>query len=111
MTLYTFSGYQSYNPFSIDVVATSEEEARKVVLTAINHVISPNPNVESLAVDLHIGCYCKGIKDFNQKIFNDPNQLPHQISRFVNFTDWIKSVKCTSRPFVNEVRIYSCLDG
>lgn len=114
LRLFTFTGEQGYHPFSIQVVSDTEENAREIASTSIDTHISKFPKLseKSCYLDLHIGCYCKNINQYNQPIFNDPHQDGYKIPVYLTFTEWIKTAKCSSRlynPF--EVRVYSCLDG
>ena len=61
LTLFTFSGNQGYNPFSIQVVSDTEEHAREIASVSIDHHLSQFPKLSSQQpqyLDLHIGCYC-----------------------------------------------------
>jgi hypothetical protein len=108
---YTFAGTQGYNPFSVEVIASSEEEARSIALVSVDTANGKWPKIgqttKSHPLDPHIGCYCAEVEQFGSRIFCDPRS-----SENLTFEEWIKVVKCTVKPFnPYVVRIYSCLDG
>lgn len=141
LTVFTFSGSQSYNPFSLQVIADSEITARELALAAVcNDALNywsvklseelaksfqsdediskirsemnkiPKPTCNPPPVDLHLGNYCVNISGFFHPVFRHPTEINGNKS--VDFTEWIKTAECTSKPFnPYEVRVYSCLDG
>lgn len=112
---YTFYGSQGYSPCSVEVIATSEQEAREIALASVdghNGYWPKNGQTgKSLPVEENTGCYCASVKDFDKKVFSDPRQ-DMKYSANLTFEEWIGVVECKVKPFnPYVVRVYSCLDG
>ena len=131
--IYTFSGYQGSNSFSIQVVACSEQEARDQALKAVKAEarkqlaiqFEKESNFEKIMdiqskmakvtydgaqtnpIEENIGRYCHHVWSFFEPIFTDPTQNIGQ--KWISFDQWITVAKCEKKEYnPNIIRIYSC---
>ena len=136
--VYTFSGSQGFNPFSIQVVASSETEARQRALNAVCTAVRkkliqllkdskdplrikeikamlnqiPSATMPADPIDDHTGCYCVSVDRFFQPVFTDPIPAKKWCSTRIPFDQWIKHAPYNKEQFnPYTIKVYSCLDG